>query len=612
MKKWLLSGFLLPIITLPTVVFSSCGTTSQKTYQDQYNLFTPELVINDNVGKNLAFSIDNVLIKNIYKAPEKLATGITYFFSFEPSNDGGSLKLFVQLFDYSGDLIPYSESSNKKEIMIITGFKKLTIAEQESIDKQYKDLLILNLIGDASTLPSSIKSFEDIKGYDKYIKEPKYNYHFELIPNDVKGTLEISLTLTSSLNNYPLRQNIFIEKENKIVSNYKTTHSLQNEIDNIYKEIINIDIKDYPLTTKVPLASSVYDAVSLVNFYNKINTENPLNQIPIPDFLISTTAEKYTMDLTVDSFDSEGRVSLNFNFFDKKTGNLLTPSSSVSRSKFINNFQKPSLELLKATMDAYNLYSNISSNELYKNKLPSLVDKTLSIGVFSNISERLTKEFTVVVNNFLTPSSSETFNFLPTITRIYDNDEDGIILFSVSLEVKINGINFLIKPPSSINESNPIKPTFSKSKNINNFNVNNFLTTELNDVNKTYEEINAAIKALAMQTIVGPSITTNNSNSINFSIMWNDLYVLDKDPLGLFIENPFNKTLEIKYEFIKKNPNDNLYEVFTSVVDGKIYKWVNIKASVFSRNNSNYEYDFLNINGILNPSFEFKLAVKLT
>lgn len=617
MKKSLLSGFLLPIITLPIIVFSSCGSSSRVTYRDQYNLFTPQLVINDNVGENLALSIDNVLIKNIYKAPDNLATGISYFFSFEPSNDGGSLKLFVQLFDYSGNLIPYSESSNRKEIVTITGFKKLTLPEQENIDKQYNDLVKLVLTGDDKKLPSSITSTEEIIGFDKYYKDPKYDYHFELIPNDKKGELIVSLTLTSSLNDYPLRQNSFIDKNDNIVSNYRTFQNLQNEIDDLYKQIVNVDIKNYTLANP-PLSSSVYDANSLVSFYEKMNVENPDKPILIPDFLRPSAARNltYTMDLIVDSFDIEGRVSLNFNFFDKKTGNLLTPSPLIPKSKSINGFQKPSSELLKATMDAYGLFSNFASNEIYKNKLPTLIDKTLSIDKISKIPEKLTKEFTVEVDNFTTAGLKETFTFLPSIVRIHDNDKEGTILFSVSLEVKIGLTNFLIKPPSSINTSNPIKPTFSKSKIINNFNLYNFLTTELNNVNTTYEEIDKAIKTKDQRTIFGPNQEIVNSNSINFSIIWDSLFTVGKDPSGEPINRdplglPVNNILEIKYEFTKSNPIDNSYEIFTSVVNGVIYKWVNIKASVVSPKHSDFEYEFLNVNGILNPSFEFKLAVKL-
>lgn len=627
MKKSLFILGSVSALIAPIAIISSCSTPNKMTdFKSQYDLFTPSLINYENVSKNLAFSIDNSLIGNIYSIPEKLDPGINYSFKFVPSEDGKTLILYVQLYNYEGQPVTYSETSNEKEIAVISGFKELTVAEQEDINFQYSNFEKLILTGDINILPSSIKNFSEIKGSDLYVEYPKYKYNYEFSPNNTTGKLSIKLQLTS-LDGYPLNPSLTLSKNIKEVQ-FMDSKSYQIEIDNLYKdqnEIMSVNLKDAEYSTVNLFASSITSVDDLWKFYTHLKTLNP--KINVPIFLTQIDTFKYYPDIKISSNDSSKNLTIIINFYDRNTGSLLVPSQNINKIKYISNFKEPTNELLKATMDAYKKYDNFQAQKLFELQLPSEVipdPKILpTLSNISNIPIEYLAEFTITVDKYPTPvvpftlgTTTETFSFRPTITHLKNDDSAGSISFLISLEVKIGTVWFPIKPPAKVN-LNDGKPSFTESISNNVFYISGFLTSEQRAVNNLYLQLDNKIKLLT-ELIVGENkfINVDLVNSpldfynVNFEALWSSLYTPNEqpthDPLGIPIDNNFR----INYTFVKTNGIEGNYnDVSLSTIGTKIYRWVKVKAVVCSAY-SGYEYEYLT-NDPNPPTFEFNFAVSI-
>ncbi|MGL4252054.1 MAG: hypothetical protein ACRCRQ_00675 [Metamycoplasmataceae bacterium] len=620
MKKLFFILRFTPIALTPLIALSSCSTSSDRTnFKEQYDLFTPDLVNDMNVSKNLAHSIDDDLIGNIYTIPKSLHPGVTYYFSYFPSEDGKELKLLVQLYDYQGIPISYSNNSSEKDIVTITGFKELTISEQNDINDQYTKFQTLQLNGNVDVLPSTIRSFLEIDGSSSYIQDPKYKYNFSLVPDEISGALSIQLNLTS-LDDYPLNPSIKSLKDPKTVQ-YQTFSKYQEEIDSLYRgenEIVNVDLNNAKFSSIDQLASSITNLEEFVAFYTRLKTLD--TEINVPSFLINPDAFKYRPDIKVASNDSNRNVYVTIDFYDRNTNNLLSPSSNINRIKQISNFKETTKELLKATIEAYDKYSNFQALNDFKFKLPSeaIINPPVISEMF-DIPPKYLTEFSITVDNFqestrgLFRNTKSTFNFRPTWSILSHDDDSGLIIYSISLMVEIDGEWFEIKPPSRMNVNNG-RPTFTDSKDENQFSANGFLTNDQRTVNDLYLEINDKIMALENLIIFEDNflIINNPDNfyNLDFEVLWSSLYTPTTtdpthDPLGI----PINSKFRIKYSFLNNSNNNDKYDVTLSTIGNKIYRWVKIKATVVSPF-SDFEYEFLN-NDPNPPTFEFNFAVSM-
>ncbi|MGL5204845.1 MAG: hypothetical protein ACRC63_01185 [Metamycoplasmataceae bacterium] len=618
MKKLFLVLGSTSILITSAIALSSCSTADKTTdFKSQYNLFNSDLVNSVNVSKNLAHSINDNLIGNIYTIPENLQPGITYSFSYSPSEDGKELKLSVQLYDYQGLPIEFSNTSNEKEITIIKGFRELTNSEQNSINLQYTKFQSLQLNGQDDILPSMIEKFDEIDGSSSYIKDPTFKYNFVLVANETNGELSVQLNLTSH-DDYPLNPNIQSLKNTKIVQ-YMTFSKYQEEIDSLYKgsnEIINVDLSNEKFSSINKLASSITNFDDFVVFYKFLKTID--DEINIPTFLTDPSSFKYRPDIKISSNDSNRSVYITIEFYDRKTNNLLIPSTSINRVKQISNFKLTSKELLKATMDAYSKYANFMAIGDYIFKLPSeaIVNPPILSEMF-DISQSYLEEFSITVDNFpetnkrIISDTTSTFNFKPSWNYLSHSDKSGLIIYSISLMIEIDGDWLPIKPPSKMNLNNG-NPSFTEAKNENNFSAIGFLNNDQKTVNNLYIKINEKINNLETLIIEDDNFLIindpENFYNLDFEILWSSLYKPntvdpDFDPLGIEINNEFR----IKYSFLNRNNTQDKYDVTLSTIDGKIYRWVKIKATVISAF-SDYEYEFLTENPNP-PTFEFNFAI---
>lgn len=629
MKKSFFILGLTSILVTPIIALSSCSTSNKTTdFQSQYNLFTPNLINQENVSKNLAFSVDNNIIGNIYSIPQNLQPEISYSFRYLPSEDGKQLTLFVQLFDYKGEPVKYSNESSEKEIAVIEGFRELTTSEQDDINLQYSKFQELLLSANPNILPSSISDFSEIDGSLGYpTNNPKYKYNFELIPNDITGKLSIKLNLAAH-NGYPLNPGNQDLKNPKTLQ-FMTFESYQVKIDGLYtgaNEIMNINLSDEKYKKINRFASSISNVDDLIAFYTELQTFDP--SINIPSFLTNPGSFGYFPDIKINSSDFNRSLTITIDFYDRKTGSLLNPSSNVNKTKRISNFKKPSNELLKATINAYNKYSNFKANVAYKFQLPSeiIVENPPVPPVLSDIfdiSPIYLKEFPITVDNYPTTKSffnlfettTTTFRFRPKFTHLVNDDVGGTMTYSVSLEVEIDpGVWLPINPPSSLNETSE-KPSFSETKKFNNFSVSGFLSKELRAANDLYTQIGEKINSLELlidnedKFLIAPP-GNFDFYDVDFESLWSSLYTTTipnpTDPLGIKIPSDFS----INYSFIKSSSSQENYDISLSTIGNKIYKWVKVKATVRSAF-SDFEYEFLTPPDANPPTFEFNFAISI-
>ncbi|MGL5732595.1 MAG: hypothetical protein ACRCXE_00780 [Metamycoplasmataceae bacterium] len=619
-KLFFVLGF-TPVIVTPVIAISSCSTTSEKTdFKKQYDLFSSDLINDINVSKNLAHSIDDNLIGNIYTIPENLDPGITYSFSYQPSEDGKELLLSVQLYDYQGKPVEYSSSASEKDIATITGFRELTTAEQNDINYQYTKFQALQLNGVSDILPSTIRSFLEIDGSSTYVQDPNYKYNFVLVANEISGELSVQLNL-SSLEDYPLNPSVKALKHSKTVQ-YMTFSKYQEEIDSLYRgsnEIVNVNLNDEKFSSINKLASSITNLDEFVAFYTFLKTLD--DKINIPAFLTDPSTFKYRPDVKVSSNDSNKSVYITIDFYDRITSNLLSPSTSINRVKQISNFKEVSKELLKATIEAYDKYSNFRAIDDFIFKLPSeaMINPPVISEMF-DIPQRYLEEFSITVDDFPEPetrwtsrNAKSTFKFKPTWNHLSLDDNSGLMTYSISLMVEIDGVWLPIKPPSKMNINNG-RPSFTDAKNDNQFSANGFLNNDQRTANNLYIEINDKIRALENLVIVEDNfLIVNNPDNfydLDFEVLWSSLYTPNTtnpthDPLGIEINNDFR----IKYSFLNNSNNDDKYDVTISTIGDKIYRWVKIKATVVSAF-SDFEYEFLT-NNPTPPTFEFNFAISI-
>ncbi|MGL5617924.1 MAG: hypothetical protein ACRCWU_02625 [Metamycoplasmataceae bacterium] len=624
MKKLFFALRFTPVFLMPAIVLSSCSASSEKTdFKVQYDLFTANLVNDINVSKNLAHSINDNLIGNIYTIPKNLNPGITYSFSYSPSEDGKELKLSVQLYDYQGVPVKYSSTSSEKDIVLITGFRELTAVEQNDINYQYTKFQTLQLNGNDNVLPSAIRNFLKIDGSSSYKQDPNYKYNFVLVANEISGELEVQLNLTS-LNDYPLNPSVKILKHPKIVQ-YMVFSKYQEEIDSLYRgsnEIVNVNLSEEKFSSiNNKFASSITNLEEFVYFYTSLKIYD--DKINIPTFLTNPSTFKYRPDIKVSSNDSNRSVYVTIDFYDKITSNLLSPSSSINRVKQISNFRETSKELLKATIEAYGKYSNFRAIDDFIFKLPSetMINPPIISQMF-DIPQRYLEEFLIKVDNFpetykglsRNATSTSTFKFKPKWNFLSLDDNSGLIIYSISLEVEVKTYGIYswlsIKPPSKMNINNG-KPSFMDAKDENQFSANGFLNNDLRITNDLYIEINKKIIALENLIITDDKflIINNPDNfyNLDFEVLWSSLYTTNPthDPLGIAINNDFR----IKYSFLNNSNNNDKYDITISTIGSKIYRWVKIKATVVSAF-SDFEYKFLTENPNP-PTFEFNFAVSI-
>ena len=606
MKKSLFFISSIPFVSLPIVAISSCSTTISETdFQSQYDLFTPDLVKQDQVSKNLLLSIDNNNISNIYSTPINIFPEIDFSFSFDKDEKEKSLTLYVQIYNYQGQVVKYSDQSDRKEITKIINFQELPAMEQEEIDAQYINFNSLVLTGNPQTLPSSINNFNDVTGSNLYQENLiKYNYYFEFTPNNAEGNLGISLKLTTK-SGYPLNPKQTIISTDKKVTGFMSGKSYQESIDNLYKganeiKSINLANANFLSIEGKYFASGINTTKDLVAFYKILQPLQP-GEINIPCFLEHKPDCdcKFDSKIILESFDYNQRLDITINFYDKVTKELVNPSPGISRSRNISNFTKPSYEMLKATMDAYDKYKQFQAKKEFETTLPSTHNDVLDISTISNIDPKYVGEFSISVDSYPTEevpeSTVQTFIFRPQTFTLQTNDATGLISSEVVLELKIgDGAEakwIKIKPPSSVRDNNG-KPVFGNAKNETNFYITGFLTTQLKNVNDLYEKLNNRITTLN-NVVMTTAKDFSEFENVDFPALWLNLYTELLDPLGIEI---INDIFKIKYT-ISNN-------ISSSVSGNKIYKWVSVQASVNSIF-TEYEYEFLNINN-LNPKPNFK------
>ena len=604
MKKSLFFIGLIPLVSLPIIALSSCSTTEEEVnLHSQYDLFSPNLVKQDRVSENLVLSIDQNNIGDIYSTPENLLSEITFNFSFDKNEKTNSLILYVQIYNYLGEIIKFSTDSDKKMITTIENFHELSVAQQANIDLQYSNFMSLSLTGTSTTLPSYINSFKSIAGSDVFVEDKKYKYNFEFTPNNTQGKVVVNLNLTSDIG-YPLKPfgSIAFTKE---VTGFMTKDTYQENVDNLYKgtnEIANIDLSkpEFASVQGKYFASGISNTEELVAFYKIL-------KINIPCFLEHKPVCECTFDseVIIASLDSSATVSLTINFYDKVTKEMVKPSSDISKYKKISGFTKTSNELLKATMDAYDKYKQFRAKEIFQKTLPSQHQDVTDISLISEDPINV-GEFTVEVDIFALKGTravplKKTFTFRPQPFILQASDDGGMISSQVVLEVKIeNGseINWIkIKPPKSF--ENDDKIIFGHALHKVDFYITGFLTTLNKEANDMYETLNNQIVA-SNNLVMAVAANDSEFNNVDFNALWLNLYTgVDgrTDPLG--IES--NVNFKIKYVFST--------HVNTSVSGSTTYRWVSVKASVNSVF-TDYEYDFLNVNNLSPiPNFEFNFGI---
>lgn len=639
----------------PLYIVSSCSNnvSSKINFDEQYQLFTSNLVNQNEVSKNLLSSIliNNNLIKNIYDMPN-IDPNVRAAFSFEKIEDvNESAKLYVQLYNYKNELIKFSTLSDKKEITIISGFKQLSPLQQENIKNEVKKFedLTLSKSKIENNLPSSINDINSILD-TPFIKNDNYNYEWSFDYKDKIGELNIVFLLNDK-NNYPL------SLSTKLISGFKTSEKFQIEIDEIYNKMpkdINLSNKEYSNFQK-PFASSIMNRQELFVFYSTLAKLPELETTIVPpDFIINPEIESgFYVDISIDSYDQTEKINITINVYNSLTGELLIPTKSSDRSRYISNFKPTGIkvedkfengnELLKATMKAYSYFElhKLDSTETdYFKKLPNEstydVDFLIQKIVTELGGDKTTGIFEITVDKFIKPVDppKSIFEILPPevvntltfkfrVSKInpsenkYDN-VNGFIESNIKIEYQpepVLGIEqpwFLIRPSSKLNIYDNGSPNFSSTKKINTLVISGFLTDKLLKANNLYIEINNKIKNLPNLTIL-KEVNKIDFESSNFDVIWNSLSDNIFDQLGFKFDEipiPFN----IKYEFAK-NPLDDLsYKIHETTYQDEFGKTILIKnvfvtASVSSINDSDYIFDFVNVNSV--PSnFEFNFAIK--
>jgi hypothetical protein len=460
MKKSLLFVGSIPLVSLPIIVISSCSTTGERVdLHGQYNLFTPELVKQEQVSKNLLLSINTSNVSNIYSTPKNLLSEIDFVFSFDVNKEANSLILYVQIYDYKGEIVKFSSESDKKEITTIENFDHLPSAEQAYIDDQYSKFMSLSLEGNLTLLPSNINGFESIKGSEAFKPTPdedkKYNFNYELLPSNEKGEIKINFSLTSK-NGYPLNPFESIGFTKNVIG-FMTSKTYQDNVDNMYtgaNEISSINLEDVKFASVKGkyLASSITTVKELVAFYKILQPLDPDKKINIPCFLEPKPECECLFDSEIDieSYDSYGKIELTIKFYDKITKEQVLPTSGngISRLKNISGFVKPSKELLKASIDAYAVFEEGFKAKSNKT-LPSQNIGVTDISTISNIDIKYMGEFDIMVEKYpadpkkQTAPVMETFTFRMMPLSLQALDGEGVISSKVILEVKMmNGKEF--------------------------------------------------------------------------------------------------------------------------------------------------------------------------
>lgn len=637
MKKLLITLSSILITSVPILLSTSCSASASNkiNFNDQYDLFTEDLLIQEEVSKNLysAILIDVNLIKNIYISPT-LAPNISFIFSVEKTSDNNSLKLFVEIYDEKNNLINYSTESKKKEITIISGFRELSSEEQliiTDVETKFSDLKFKPI---ANSLPSFINDIKMVTS-DKFIENNNYNYDWIFHSDDEKGELLISLILKDK-NNYPL-----LKVESKPITGFGTTITYQKIIDDMYKEMPDdIDLSnELYVAAKKQFASSIVDNSELNELYEYLNTLNIPDdkKLTIPKYIQEPgVIPGFYVKISLESYDKTGRLTIFIDIYNTETGELLVPTKSSSKSRNINYFKKAeeevdgkkvdNNELLKAIMIAYDKFSVHQLNDLneydvnFIKLLPTLskydVQKYIDSVILSlpegDIS---TGSFNIVVDKFIItepkivePTTKKTFTFRVKINPSSSfNDEDGSINTKINIEYKEGDEWFLVRPSSRVSLNDNGSPSFSKTKQINELVISGFLTNKLSHANELYEYINKCINS----KIFISSVPYNEFDKTNFDSIWKSMSTNDADQLGIIfkkIENYFS----IKYEFAKDPLNDLEYKIIETIApDGSRVKTVSIKVIVCSFTNPEFEFEFLNLNNLDPvPSFEFDFSIK--
>ena len=555
MKKNLFSLGLIPFFVFPIIITSSCSNTTKEVgLESQYDLFTNDLVIQQNVEKNLALSIDNNLIGNIYSIPTNLQPGINYSFGFKV--DKNELELSVKLYSNDGTIILHNDQKNGKIIGIITGFHDISPDQQSIIDSKFKEFQDLLLPVTKKMLPSSIDL--EYLGLEKFPAITNTTNSFSLIADDDKGNLSVSLSIFSKTG-YPLKpvSGLHVTK----VVKWMTLLELNSHIDSLY---IGLSIKPiFPLISAPIFASSVINETKL----QKVFLENG---VPYPE-----APALYTLTPVIESNDSRAEVNITFNLTNKQ-GILMVPSETSNKCR-ITNFKSSPDGLLKATNEAYNHFRNsIPADPIGDIYPPTGVLPSIEFGVFT--------------------SSNYTFQCVlspPTELKIYTN---GYVKYGMTLKVSIGGELFDINP--SISTSiNPDSPSYSTTIEDLSFYWTGFLTEYQDNANDKYQELNDLPKH---ELTYEPEVDI--SDDINFEELWLSLFERPKeeiiDPFGI----RWNNGLKTNYVFSKSDGTN--YDVHSSIEGLYIYKTVKMKVSIHSLF-TNYEYPSKE-----NLNLEFKFSVK--
>ncbi len=591
MKKLFFLTSAISVLSLPIVSAVSCApNNSSQNFEEQYNLFTPDLVVQKQVKKNLPFSIDENLIGNIYLTPE-LNPGVTPYYSFEPTSD--SLKLFVELYNNKNILVPFSKMNPKKEIVTITKFAELEPTQKQNIKGEYEKFNKLKL-KPTNALASSIKNIEDIPGWVPNFTNNNFKYEFKLVPDDLKGNLIVSFTLLTSSTNYPLKIG---ESASITVAGYETITTYQSKIDAKYNDsklMANISVNDLKI---IDGAKSNIFASSLTN---KTEWNNFLSSLSLKTQPIKPNDQSIVKSFETNDFS--GEITITTNIYNK-LGELLEPTSSNDKTETITGFRIASSKLLIATMRAYRKFSSYDNDNVLSNKkIPSDIVKD------PRILEKLTAELiTKIKDPFEISETLETFEFKVLLKEfgknVNPNDSDGIINYNKMIIQYNTGTKttpqwLTIRPPSDSNGAP------SSAINNNTYSVYGFLTTELLNANKLYIEISDKIKSI-QSNIRDDQPYESDFDSIDLKNLWELRSTSTNDPLGIPFKHIGDRFL-IKYSFSKINESWILDKTGKKKL---LCKTTTIKASVCSANDSSYEIKFVNINSISTPSFEFTFSV---
>ena len=565
MKKNFIYLGLIPIFTIPIIITSSCSNEVKETdYQSQYDLFTKDSIIEENLKDNLALSIDDNLIGNIYSIPT-LQPGINYSFSYKVIDK--KLHLSIKLYDRENSPISYEDIDGVKKhekIIVIDGFGEIPLHEQALLDSKYtafKDLKIAPT-PDSNELPSSI-NLNDLQQWiskDNFPPVPGTENNFSLLSNDITGVLEISFLIFQE--GYPLKRDSYSGSK-KI--QYKTSSEIDASNNLLYK---NANIPNNQKINKVnfPGYASSTANMELSEFFTA-------SGIPAP----KEAPSGYKFKNIIESNDTKGTMNITFNLYNITTG-LLVPTTENKHTS-ISGFEESNPKLSKATNDAFNHYKK----ELLKVK---------PINLYPPFDKPKNPTFDLAV--------FDGYNFQYTLDADIDFSlfKNGYIKYNGKLEVKReDGTWHSINPSTSTND------VYSSTIKDLSINWTGFLTEIEYLANLKYTKISEKVKALVGNSILSNAILADGIfGNIDFDELWSKEYEIIEDvvtdPLGIVWND---NGLKVDYNFAKSDGKN--YDVFSSVKGGITYKWVKVKASVASVD-TNYEYS-----APTNLELEFKFVV---